>query len=307
MTELRVECSSCGAGLTVEAHLKTANCPYCDSPSVVERPATYDRPPPAFVVGFVLDQEAAAERVTDWIGSRGLFAHSGLKRASVETVRGVYLPAYLYGAVGDTTYSAQIGENYTVTETYTTTDSEGRTQIRTRTRVETEWRHLVGNHSAYVSDVVVTASRGISNAELEAIEPFDLRALKRYEPGLVAGWIAEEPSRSPEECERLAHDESLEQVGAALARFMPGDSYTDLRWETTLSQQVIDLVLLPVWVFAARYHPKRPPMRILVNGQTGEVQGQVPRSWIKILLAILVVVALVAGAVLGALHASGEL
>jgi DNA-directed RNA polymerase subunit RPC12/RpoP len=291
---LDIHCSACGATLTVEAHLRTANCPYCDSPSVVERPPSTNRPDPMFVLGFGVVRERAESLVQRWIKSRGVFAHSGLKTATLEKIRGVYLPAYLYGAIADTDYDAQIGENYTVTETYTTTDSKGRAVTRTRTVVKTEWRHLSGQHTCYVLDVLVTASNGIPNAELEAVEPFDLRALRRYTPAVLSGWIAEEPSVSKDDCFGLAHDESVEKVGDALGKFMPGDSYRDLNYRTTVRDEVIDLVLLPIWVFAARYAEDKPPVRILVNGQTGEVQGRVPLSKIKITVAILCLVGAIA-------------
>jgi DNA-directed RNA polymerase subunit RPC12/RpoP len=292
---LTLECESCGATLSVEEHLRTIECPYCDSPGVVERPPDPNRPRPTFAVGFVLTGSAAAERVSEWVKSRGIFAHGGLKTATVDTVRGVYLPGYLFGATAHASYSAQIGENYTVTETYTTTDSEGRTVTRTRTRIETEWRPLSGNYSGYVQDVVVTASRAISNDELEEIEPFDLRGLRRYDHGLVAGWIAEEPSRSRAECQALAEEEGLQDVGQRIARFLPGDSQRSVQFTSELRDQVLELTLLPVWVFAARYAPDRPPVRVLVNGQTGKVYGDVPLSKVKIAIAVILVLAFFGG------------
>ena len=43
--------------------------------------------------------------------------------------------------------------------------------------------------------------------------------------------------------------------------------------------------LLPVWMLAYRYHDK--PYRVFVNAGTGEVQGERPYSWVKILCAVL--------------------
>lgn len=283
---LEISCRGCGATLVVGARERTAQCPYCASPSIVERPPSPDRPDPAFVVGFVVDQERATRSVAGWIRSRGLFARSDFKKASVEVTRGVYLPAYLYGAIAWSRYQAEIGENYTVTETYTTTDSKGRTRTRTRTRTKTEWRQLEGPHASYVLDVLVTASRGIGNEALEEIEPFDLRALRRYSPALLSGWMAEDPSLAREECLELARGESRERIEGDIEAFLPGNKHRDLRVATELEDEVIDLVLLPIWSFAARYHEKRPPVRILVNGQTGEVAGRVPISAWKVGLAV---------------------
>ncbi len=290
-------CEACGASLNVGAGERTARCPYCDSPSVVARPRA-EVADPAFVVGFVIPEADARERADRW-KRRTWFVKSAFKKAAVSEVRGVYLPAYLYSGSARVEYTAQIGENYTVTETYTTTDSQGRTVTRTRTRVETEWRSLSGTWSAYLDDIIVTASRGLDNAELEAVEPFDLRALHRYTPKLLSGWIAEDPSRSVGECAAMARDEAVAQVGRRVSAHMPGDSHRSLNYATTFSNEHGALVLLPVWVLAVKYAADEPPVRMVLNGQTGSLIGRPPRSWVKIialvasLLAAAAVVALV--------------
>jgi hypothetical protein len=289
---LDINCESCGATLILEPHLRTAECPYCDSPAVIERPTSEDRPEPAFVVGFIIDQARALKAVRRWIRSRGLFAHSGLKKATIAKTRAVYLPTYLYGGVAKTAYEADIGEYYWETETYTTTDSEGNTVTRTRTVRRTEWRNLRGRHETYVLDVVVTASNGITNEQLASVEPFDLRSLRRYTPAVLSGWIAEEPSLGQEACLQMARAESIELIGAQLSDFMPGDTYSDLRYSTDMHDEVIDLVLLPVWVFAARFAPDKPPVRIILNGQTGKISGRVPRSWKKIVGTVIIAAAI---------------
>jgi DNA-directed RNA polymerase subunit RPC12/RpoP len=293
--QVEISCQACGSTLLLNSNLRTTVCPYCASPSVIERPPSANRPAPSFVVGFVVDHDRAAAAVGDWISSASIFARSDFKQAAPELTRGVYLPAYLYGAVADSSYQARIGENYTEIETYTTTDSKGNTVTRTRTVTKTEYRSLEGQHSTYIVDVVVTASAGVTNDALEAVEPFDLRALRRYEPSFISGWLAEDPSRSKEDCFQLSHDESVAKVGGMLNEFMPGDSHSGLTFQTNLSREVIDLVLLPVWSFALRYAEDRPPVQILVNGQTGRVGGKVPISAVKVTIAVLIGLAVVGG------------
>jgi len=303
-----VVCGSCGAALDIDPGLRTALCPYCASPSVLERPPSPDRPAPAFAVGFVVTYDAARDAARRWTRSRGLFTHSGLRRARIDDVRGIYLPAYLYTAIARSQYRARIGENYTETETYWTTDSKGKSVMRTRTVVKTEWRELEGSHATYVRDIVVTASRGVPNVDLGAIEPFDLRALRRYSPALVSGWIAEEPSMSLAQCAELARQETLAAVGNTLNAFMPGDSHGDLTYSTTLENEHVDLVLAPIWVLAVRYDEKKPPVRLLVNGQTSRAYGRAPLSWVKIAIAVALgigVLILVVLALLAASAASG--
>lgn len=278
-------CESCGSLCQVEAHLKTAACPYCASPAVIERPPGAGRPQPRFVIAFVLPHEAALAAARRWV-KRAWFSPEAFRKAKVEAIRGIYVPAYLFSATARAEYSAEIGENYTVT----TTDSKG----RTRTRTETEWHSLTGDYAAYVSDVVVTASAGIGNHELEGIEPFDMRALHRYTPRLLSGWIAEEASRAVEECRRLAGEEAVAAIQGRIARMLPGDKQRGLRVSARLTDIDAELALLPVWVLPVRYQGDQV-VRLLVNGQSGKLHGKAPRSWVKIVSLILVIVGLVAG------------
>jgi hypothetical protein len=295
---LDITCTTCGADVVVQAGLRTTECPYCGSPHVVERPPHEDRPDPTFVVAFTVDHAAAQGIVKRWIGNRGPFVQAGIKHAVVEGTRGVYVPSYLYGARAHARYSASIGENYTVTVTYTTTDSKGNTVVRTRTEVRTEWRSLSGVYDANVMDVLVTASRGLGNAELEAVEPFDLRLLQCYTPDLLAGWIAEEASIAPEDCVKMAQGETRAGIERELQGFMPGDSSTSLQTKISLRDEVAHLALLPVWIFVLRYAEDKDPIRILINGQSGKVAGNVPFSAVRIALAVILFLGLAAGLML---------
>jgi hypothetical protein len=278
-------CGQCGATLAF-AGVRTETCVYCASPNFVERPPVAGRTDPAFVVTFVGDAAVARQALDRWLGSRTLFADSALRRAKVEDLRGVYVPAYLYSAVANTDYTAQIGENYTETETYTTKDKDGNEKTETRTVTRTEYRHLSGRHVGYVSDVVVSASAGLADRELHALEPFDFLQLRRFAPSLVSGWIAEEFSRSADTCMRASRGEAVDLVGDQLRRFMPGDSYSDLAWRSSVSWESLDPILVPVWVFTVRYRDDKPALRVVINGQTGAIAGKVPLAWWKIAIAV---------------------
>jgi len=171
--------------------------------------------------------------------------------------------------------SAEIGENYTTTEFDVRRKS-------TRRVTKTEFRSLQGSHRCYVDDRLVTASAGIPNVELEAVEPFDLGDLRRFAPAMISGWTAEEPSMTREASLELARSESRKTIIKRLRAFMPGDAHRSLRASTTLTDEAMDLVLLPVWVCAVRWRRDREPIRLLVNGQTGRVAGSVPISWAKV-------------------------
>ncbi|HVG61415.1 MAG TPA: hypothetical protein VNA24_22835 [Hyalangium sp.] len=302
---MNLSCQSCGAQLVVADTLRTTVCPYCAAPSVVQRPPTADRPPPAFALGFTQTPQRARELARENLLRRSFWAPSSVRNASVEELRGIYVPAWLYSALAESDFSASIGENYTETETYTTTEN-GKTVTKTRQVTKTEWRSLSGHHAEYIPDVLVTASSGLPNAELEHIEPFDLRALRRYDDALVAGWISEEPSLPQQQCQEQARAEVTALLRKRLAAFMPGDSHRNLQYSTRFHQESLAMCLLPVWVMAMRHDPKSPPLRFLVNGQTGKVYGRVPVSWVKVLLAVLLGLLVLGGGYLLATNLGGR-
>lgn len=283
---LTLACESCGATITVAPELRTAVCPYCAAPAVVERPPSPNRVDPHFTLAFVVTKDRAMEIAGRWVKRRRLFAPRAFGRAKVGDVRGIYLPAWLYGATAHTTYQAKIGEHYQVSRTVTSTDAQGHTTTHTETHTETEWRDLEGTHAGYLHDILVTASKGIPNDELGRVEPFDLRALRRYRPELVAGWIAEDPSVSRDASVASAREEAKAAIASELDAFMPGDTHRDLRFSTALANEDLTLVLVPVWVLAVRWREDKPPVRLLVNGQTGEAVGKVPVSPLKVLGAV---------------------
>jgi hypothetical protein len=243
---------------------------------VVNRPVTIDRPDPRFAIGFTVDRRRAIEAIRGWLRGRWL-APSGLRQAAAERVQGIYLPAYLYSAAVDIDYSAMVGEAYERTKVELSSK-------RVRRVREIEYRELAGRHASYVADTVVTASRGLGNAELEAIEPFDLTALVAYSPALLSGWIAEEPSLTREDCLRLAREEVRQRAVGIIEGFLPGDEHRGTTCRTTLRDESADLILLPVWVVALRHHPRKPLVRFVVNGQTGRAWGATPLSWPKLAL-----------------------
>jgi hypothetical protein len=290
-------CGQCGAGLAF-AGVRSETCPYCASPNVVERPPAARQPRPALIVAFTGDARVARRQLDRWLGSRTWFADARLKRARVEDLRGVYVPAYLYSAVAHTEYTASIGEHYRDTETREVTDERGAKTTETVQVTRTEYRPLAGRHVGYVTDVLVSASHGLSPGELAAIEPYDLRQLRRYAPAIISGWIAEEFSRDADDCRRASRRDAIDDVGLRLRRFLPGDSHNDLAWRTTVDWESLDPLLVPIWVLAVRYRDDRPALRVVINGQTGAIAGKVPLVGWKIAVAVAVAAMVIAAVIL---------
>jgi len=98
---------------------------------------------------------------------------------------------------------------------------------------ETEWWPLAGRHHRFYSGYLVSASKGLPQGEsLLRIQPFQLPALKRYEPYFLAGWLAEEYSVVRDEALEICRQEFQRQEQANVAQFMPGDTQSGLQVHT---------------------------------------------------------------------------
>ena len=142
-------CPGCGAIVDVGPGEATTTCVYCATPGVISRPRGQTLAP-ELITPFVVGRGEAIVAAKSWLRSRSIFAHSGIKNAPIEHMRGVYVPAWLYSCVARSNYTARIGENYTVTETYTTTVNGKPTKMPVIQALITKLMAtaLGGNHAA---------------------------------------------------------------------------------------------------------------------------------------------------------------
>jgi hypothetical protein len=161
---------------------------------------------------------------------------------------------------------------------------------------ETEWWPLSGRQHRYNSGYLVSGSRGLPQGQSLRIQPYNLPALKRYEPYFLAGWLAEEYSVARDEALVICREEFHRQEQRNIAAFLPGDTHSGLAVETDFSQENSDLCLLPIYILSYRYKDK--VYRFLLNGQTGKYAGDKPVSGKRIGIAVGVVLGIIALVVL---------
>ena len=299
-------CENCGSQITADSDRLSYSCPFCDSNYVVEfSPAETGRQLPEFVIGFAVTPTQAAEAFRQWIRQNSWFRPGDLDRSQLaDKIQGVYLPFWIFSLLAQSRWSAVIGEHWYRTETYTTKDANGKTTVHTRRVQETEWWPCQGKHHQYYSGYLVSASHSLSQADADRIKPFELPAMKRYEPYFLAGWLAEEYSVPHDQAWGICEHEILQRQRQQVAAFLPGDLHRDLDVQTTFSHINGDLCLLPTYILSYRYRERL--FRFLVNGQTGRVAGEKPLSKTRISIAAGIVVALMVAVALLALMIAGR-
>jgi hypothetical protein len=158
--------------------------PFCGDALVAQPKAADPLVAPDAVLPASITKDKAQTEVRAWLQTRW-FAPNALKRlARQEAISGVYLPFWDYDADTTTQYSGQRGEQYYETESYT--DADGNTQ--TRQVMRTSWYPASGVVSRRFENVLVPASRSVSESKLSVLEPWGLDTLRPYEPAFLAGF-----------------------------------------------------------------------------------------------------------------------
>lgn len=288
----QIKCQECSAEIIVPAGEETARCDYCGSRKTlqVEMPAQVLRP--ASVLPFRFESAEAEQKFRAWL--KGLwFRPNALKaRNTVEELNGIYAPYWTFDSQTSAFWTAQRGDYYYVTEHYT--DSQGKRQSKQVRK--TRWTWVSGSRRDHFDDWLVCASNQLRErlkSLVEEIEPFPTRELVPFDDKFLAGFRAERYSVDLKQGWEIAKSGIYAEVTTRCSRDVGGDTQRYLDVRASFFGQSFKLTLLPLYVLAYRFNNK--VYNVLINGATGEVQGQAPLSWIKITLLILGILALCGG------------
>ncbi|SFA87169.1 hypothetical protein SAMN05421688_1356 [Poseidonocella pacifica] len=288
--ETRVSaCPNCGAQVEFDPDVHAAECPFCATPVVTDTGA-HRHIKPRGILPFALAEPVAHEAMDNWLGSLW-FAPNGLAQYARKgrKMQGIYVPYWTFDAQTRSDYSGQRGIHYYDTKTVVRDGKRETVRVR-----KTRWHRATGRVARFFDDVLVLASRSLPKRYTDALEPWDLSALEPYKPEFLAGFRAEGYQVELSD----GFDQAREKMDTVIRRDIKFDIGGDAQKIDSVRTQVEDVtfkhILLPVWLAAYKYRGKS--FRFVVNGRTGQVQGERPWSWVKITIAV-IIGALLAGIV----------
>jgi len=227
------------------------------------------------VLPFAVPNEVAAANLRAWVLSRW-FAPNEFRQRGIEgRFHGVYLPFFTFDTLTQNQYAGQRGEHYWVTV------GTGKDQ---RQEMRTAWYPAGGSFQRFFDDVLVLSARGLNRDLMTELEPWPLAKCVPFDQEFLAGFLAR------------TYDVPLDEAFQSAKARIDAAIETDVRERIGGDEQIVNSVhsrydaitfkhlLLPAWLMTYRYHDK--PYQIFVNAATGEVQGERPYSWIKILIAV---------------------
>jgi hypothetical protein len=252
-----VSCQGCGGAVAMPAGAPHPRCLFCGSEAVVLLP-TEDVELPGTFLPFEVAPDAAQGVFRDK-AQASIWYPGDLRDATLELEQ-ILLPAWVWSGQVETHWAALV-----------------RAGTRSGKRPET------GSDAKRVSGVLVPSSSAISRTELDTIAPFSganafifhaQQAVAPFELGKLTRSAARKVA-----CDALAEQHRAELSGAIHAKAFAGSHlFRDLEGEP---------LLLPVYVGAYRRRGKLH--RVVINGQSGKITGEFPKSWLRMGCAFLLV------------------
>ncbi|WP_431300606.1 primosomal protein N' (replication factor Y) - superfamily II helicase [Tabrizicola sp. BL-A-41-H6] len=295
MAEVRTtSCPNCGAQVEFNGATHATQCPFCASPVVVDT-GTQRHIKPQALVPFALTEVQARHAMTAWLGRLWFAPNTLLEYARKgRAMTGIYVPFWSFDAATRSRYTGQRGEYYYETRSVTVRVN-GQLQARQEQVRNTRWYSVSGRVARNFDDVLVMASTSLPARLGEELTPWDMSALQPYSPEYLAGFQAEGYTVALAEGDARAKARMSDVIVSDVRRDIGGDEQRIGSVDTNWSEETFKHILLPIWTAAYKYNGRS--YRFLVNGQTGEVQGERPWSVWKIAFAMLLVAALVLGVV----------
>jgi len=284
-----IRCQKCGAKIKLESYSISSNCPYCDTPLITD----FTKPiEPKSLIPFNITQKDAQLRFKKWIGSLW-FAPTKLKDFvdGNKKLIGYYLPYWTYDSETYTRYSGQRGDVYFV-KVQRMVEVNGREEIIEEEESRIRWTPVRGEVYNNFDDITVGASKTLPHSLLDSLSPWNTKVLIPFNQKYLSGFISEEYTIDLDEGFRYAKKEMERVIVQDIKSDIGGDQQQIEYMKTQYHNTTYKDVLFPLW--SAEFKWKGKVYDYLINGQSGKVVGERPYSIVKITIAVLVVLTVLA-------------
>ncbi|MCM1086966.1 MAG: TFIIB-type zinc ribbon-containing protein [Muribaculaceae bacterium] len=262
-------CGNCGAPLDISPYTSADRCAHCGSYLVFNErvEGVYE---PHLILPFQVDKDKAVEALNREFYKRTFTPSGFLSEKSLEGMKGVYVPFWLYDYQAHYSFHGQ--------GTKVRSWQSGNMRY-----VETSYYQIIRQMEAGFEKVPVDASIAMNDGEMDLMEPYQYQELEGFLPKYMSGFYGEVYNQSAPELEgraqvkaRNASEELMKQSLAGYNTIQAADK------QLNLDRCGVHYALMPVWMYLYQYRGQT--YRFHVNGQTGKVVGKTPVSKGKVLL-----------------------
>ena len=269
-------CNACGAKLITDAHTAATFCAFCGSPALVGKRLT-EQFQPQYMIPFKYSRKSAEEAFIKWAGKGKWTPFGFVSKKNVQKMTGLYVPFWLFNI------NATIDAHGTGDKIHYSGNDEIIETFAFDRFAKLNW-----------SFVPLDGETRIDDALMEAIEPFDFNALIPYDYRYLPGFYADRYDQSPQDLAGRATKRGMDGIDQALKSSLKGtfDRFSIKQNQSRIDTMEANYALLPVWFLSYKYRNKY--YYFAMNGQTGEVAGQIPVSPVKKMMFFFIVLGILA-------------
>lgn len=275
-----LRCKGCGAATAYDIEHQAPSCTFCDSVVEVE---TVEDPMEQSqgYLPFTTGQDEARTAMRHWLSSLGWFRPSDLTTsARLEQLKPLWWVGWVFDAESQVSWAA---------------DSNAGSR-------RSAWAPHSGQVNMTFDDILVSASRGLSDAEVSAICPgCDLSTIRDEPEGAQNATIEQFDLQRSQARQQIIS--AIQTIAAQRVEQneIPGSRFRKTSVSVVLRKLITRRISLPAWVLAYRY--KGRLYRMVICGQDASyLTGTAPYSVTKIIIvamcvaaAVLAVIAVAAG------------
>ena len=257
------KCTHCNAEVVADKNTVATVCPYCGSAlSITSKIMGEFRP--EVVLPFGINKDKATQLYKDYISKTQLTPKEFRSNRVIQKIQGMYVPYYLTSEVsrGDAIFECD----------RIASTRRGYDRIVNHQIYEV---NVVGK--ANFENVPSDASQKLDDKFMDSVEPFDYRNLQQFNPGYMAGFIADNADVDKEE----VIQRNTEKIKKGLTTLLEGEvghwnAIVLKRLDYKHAKVTHKYAMLPIWIFSEPYKDK--VYTFAVNGVTGKVVGKLPIS-----------------------------
>lgn len=256
-------CSNCGASFTSDAGNISGTCQYCGAHLTSDFSLSKESEPDA-CIPFAFDKEMAKTKFLAGLKKKKFLPNNLIKQFPDSTIESVYIPAYIFNVETENGYVGRIYRSYK--------RSDGST--------ERDYDNIRGSKTVVTDNILVECSSRLNQLTLDQIRPFDLGRLMKFKEEYLMGYSVEYYDKKLQDAKSLVEESVKFNVRKAILKNYSYDGVDYLNINTKYVASNYARVFLPTYSVTYKYNGK--DYTTFLNGQTGKVGGNLPRSKVKI-------------------------
>lgn len=258
-----MHCSNCGAMFKGDKKTMSTTCSYCGANLVIDFENKTGIQPDA-CIPFAFDRIAASAKFNEGIKKKWFLPNKFKKSPPESSIESVYIPAFTFNCTTNNRYTGQLIEEYK--------DSDGDSQY--------SYRRISGNEVVYSKDLMVECSEYMTQTTFNTIKPFDTYDAYKFKEEFIMGYSVEYYNRKMEDVKNLVKKMIERNIKDQILKNYSYDRVDYLNIDTKYTFAEYSYIILPTYRVNYKYNNKE--YSTFMNGQTGKVGGNLPRSGLKI-------------------------